>query len=150
MGSLGAALLEFAAAQLLEAAVAEVSSRAVRRVVDRVAGEEPRAARARRVQLSLPLTTGWASSVRSHVPGRVRLHVPALRDEPGLAAALEARIERVCGVHRARATALTGNVLVEYDPTRVTLARIRAAVEPGRPRTSRVRAVDGRQLRLAV
>lgn len=150
---LGAALLEIATAQLLEAVVAEVSSRAIRRVVDQVAGEEQSHPSRTPGQLALPLATVFASSVRSHVPGRVRLHVPAIRGDRRAATSVEARLVRTTGVRRAVATIESGNVLVEYDPARITLGRIRAAIEPTgrtRPPAARRRTPDGRQLALAV
>ena len=51
------------------------------------------------------------------VPGRVRIHAPAM-SELG-AAALEAELERIDGIRRARASVLTRNVVVEYDPSRL-------------------------------
>jgi copper chaperone CopZ len=145
--NLGIALVEFAAAQLLEAAVAEVGSRAVRRVVGNVVGDRPTGPGH---QYSRRAASRWASSVRSHVPGRVRLSVPAVRGEPRAADAVEARLGRLAGVRRVSATPMTGSILVEYDPARVTLGGIRAALEPRRRRLSRACPPRGRQLSLVV
>lgn len=60
----------------------------------------------------------------SAVRGRIRLHLPdwfgaAERD-------VERRFGNLCGVHRARANGLTGNVLVHFDPARTDAPRILA------------------------
>jgi cation-transporting P-type ATPase I len=65
------------------------------------------------------------------VPGRVRVHVPAL---PGYGArAVEAQARRVPGARDVDANLHTGNVLVRFDP-RVTTARaiLDALHTPGR------------------
>ncbi len=48
------------------------------------------------------------------LPGRVRVHLPAVFTDG--AAAVEARARRLPGVRRAQANARTGNVLIHFDP----------------------------------
>ena len=50
------------------------------------------------------------------VPGRVRLKAKSLRGTPGLARDMEAAFRRVPGISDVEASALTGNILVNYDP----------------------------------
>lgn len=59
--------------------------------------------------------------VHAAVPGRARVHVPALKRgaEPG--ARLCARLTGEAGARRAECNPLTGNVLVEWDPEIVSL-----------------------------
>ena len=49
-------------------------------------------------------------------PGRVRLSVGGLLRRPAREAALEAALGRIDGVEQVRASALTGNALVVFDP----------------------------------
>jgi P-type Ca2+ transporter type 2C len=62
------------------------------------------------------------------VRGRARLHVAGLRGKPGLATRLEARIAIAAGIRRARASAVTGNVLVLFDAATLDLRSLIAAV----------------------
>jgi Ca2+-transporting ATPase len=64
---------------------------------------------------------------KSPRPGRARLAVPGLRRRPERAGPLERRLLRVTGVRQARASAWTGNALVEYDPALCTLQEIESA-----------------------
>lgn len=50
------------------------------------------------------------------VPGRVRLKVTGVKENPGLAAALEERLLGVDGIHRVEVNPLTGSILLLYDP----------------------------------
>lgn len=65
-----------------------------------------------------------AARVVHALPGRVRVHVPALRDGAGL----EARVGAAAGVRAVRANARTGNVLVEFEPARVDAVAVAAVV----------------------
>lgn len=84
------------------------------------------------------------------VPGRVRIHVPALSILG--AAELEARLERIDGVRQARASELTRNVLVEYDRARLdigeVLARLRRMAGDGKVRAHVRAARSGAQRRV--
>jgi hypothetical protein len=69
--------------------------------------------------------------VLSLIPGRVRLHLPDWlaggRDQ------IEDRLARLPGVCHVRANALTGNVLIRFDPRAITEHALLAAcvLEPG-------------------
>lgn len=60
------------------------------------------------------------------LPGRLRLHIPRLAQLG--AERIEEQVRGLPGIESARANALTGNVLVEYDPQRLTAADVRAAL----------------------
>jgi len=63
------------------------------------------------------VATAKAPHIVHRLPGRVRIHVPAIsRATPE---DVQARVERMPGVRRARANDLTRNVLVEFDAGRV-------------------------------
>ncbi|MBI4496923.1 MAG: heavy-metal-associated domain-containing protein [Chloroflexi bacterium] len=74
---------------------------------------------------------------------RVRLAVPGLRGHAERAADVEAALARLDGVARAQASALTGRVLVVYDPAVVDRAAICRALEacPAIPSVSAEAAV---------
>jgi hypothetical protein len=60
--------------------------------------------------------------ILSHVPGRVRVHLP---DWSGSnAGELETHLAGVEGVRAARANSLTGNVLIHFDPRRLSIERL--------------------------
>jgi hypothetical protein len=89
--------------------------------------------------------------ILSHVPGRVRVHLPAWSGEH--CRDLEWHLGRVDGVRFVRANPLTGNVLVHFDPARTSLDRLLTMLStlPARLQTlcragekSRADAVDGR------
>jgi Cu2+-exporting ATPase len=63
------------------------------------------------------LATGWET--RRDRPGRLRWKNRAIRGESGLCRALERETRNVLGIDRCRASALTGSVRVEYDPTQL-------------------------------
>jgi hypothetical protein len=50
-----------------------------------------------------------------HVPGRLRVRVPALRQQPGKSGEVETLLD-LYGVERVEIRALTGSVVVHYDP----------------------------------
>jgi len=49
------------------------------------------------------------------IPGRLRLVAPALKNKPGRAAMLRARLTSLAAVHSIHFNAMTGSVIVEYD-----------------------------------
>jgi cation-transporting P-type ATPase C len=61
----------------------------------------------------------------SGVPGRQRWRVPALESRPRLAAAVEIALRKESKASRVKANALTGRILVEWDPSQTP-----EAVEP--------------------
>jgi Heavy metal associated domain 2 len=54
------------------------------------------------------------------IPGRVRLKIIYLRDNPELAREIRARLAGVQGIRRIEANPLTGSLLVLYDPEEIT------------------------------
>ncbi|HEV8636776.1 MAG TPA: heavy metal translocating P-type ATPase [Chloroflexota bacterium] len=58
-----------------------------------------------------------------HVPGRLRLHAPALRREPGLADRIIAVGMAHAGVRAVRVNLPAASVAVEYDPAALTPSR---------------------------
>jgi Ca2+-transporting ATPase len=62
------------------------------------------------------------------VPGRARVRVTAVRGKPLLAARLADRLCGDAGVHEVRASAVTGSLLVSFDPARLDARRVIAAV----------------------
>jgi hypothetical protein len=54
------------------------------------------------------------------IPGRVRLKVAKLRNNPPLARVIQERLGAVRGIQGVEATPLTGSVLVLFDPQVVT------------------------------
>ncbi|HEY7329001.1 MAG TPA: hypothetical protein VH592_15265 [Gemmataceae bacterium] len=69
--------------------------------------------------------------VLSHVPGRIRLHVPwGMAEGRGF---IQNRIHRIDGVQRVQVNPLTGNVLVHFDHRfmnqKVLLAKMTAILE---------------------
>lgn len=62
--------------------------------------------------------------LNSAVPGRARLRVPGIKRKDQAAERVRRVIEQLPGVVRSRANPLTGSVLVEWEPSRQTLAAI--------------------------
>src|SRR5262252_7532707 len=62
------------------------------------------------------------------VRGRARLHVQGLRGRPEYAGRLQARLAVAPGVRLAQASAVTGNILLLFDPATVDLRSLIAAV----------------------
>jgi Ca2+-transporting ATPase len=66
--------------------------------------------------------------VSTAVPGRVRLRLPALRDAPLLAHAVETRLAGHAAVHSVTTNAITGSVLIRFDTRRLDMRQLLAAV----------------------
>ena len=66
-------------------------------------------------------------AVWAKVPGRARLAVAGLRGRPDVEASVARVIGALDGVTEASANAVTGNVLVHFDPARWTTDRLAAA-----------------------
>jgi Ca2+-transporting ATPase len=62
------------------------------------------------------------------VPGRARFRIEGLRRSPDAATVLEARIGTLDGIRSVRASAVTGNVLVLFDPARWSVRAIAADI----------------------
>src|SRR5262245_30296756 len=60
-------------------------------------------------------------------PGRVRLSVGGLQRRPAREAAIETALGRLPSVQQVRASALTGNVLIVFDPSAWTTDELVAA-----------------------
>ena len=69
----------------------------------------------------------------SATPGRARLRVHGLRGDDARADELAARLWALEGVTAVEAKALTGTLLVRFDPRRATFREIQAALAPRRP-----------------
>jgi len=54
------------------------------------------------------------------LPGRVRFRAPALIGQRGDAAELQKRLARLDGIHDAGVSSVTGSVLIQFAPDRVT------------------------------
>src|SRR5262245_27225225 len=80
------------------------------------------------------MSAGAARSANGHfsravlplsiAPGRVRVRVTSLRDQPVLASRLEDRIAGDGAVRRVRANVVTGSVLIFFDPARTRPRRL--------------------------
>ncbi len=71
----------------------------------------------------------------SAVPGRARLRVQGIRDDADRAAESVGRVRALDGVQTADANPTTGTLLVRFDPARIDVPAIVAALEPPtRPR----------------
>lgn len=66
--------------------------------------------------------------VLSHLPGRARLRVAGLRDDPVHAGAVLNALHDLPGVKGANVNPLTGSALLRYDPMQLTLPEIQAAL----------------------
>ncbi len=129
-------LLELAAEHILPVLVAEVGNYALRQVTGGAAPPacrcptqwRPKAAKvASRAVHAVPVVT-----LVSQVPERVPLQVAGLRGDSHRAAWVEESLRRLAGVSSASVNALTGSVLVQYDPRRVAVTQIQARLEPPR------------------
>src|SRR5206468_2879347 len=97
----------------------------------------------------MAVTIAAEPQVLHTVPGRVRIHVPALAGYG--ARSVEAQVRHVPGVRGVEANPLTGNVLVRFDPRATTARAILDALgtpgpgpegsEPGRQRVEGALAV---------
>lgn len=69
-----------------------------------------------------------AYRVRHLIPGRIRLHVPALRSAHDRVDQCERAYRGVAGVASVSGNPTTGSLLVVYDPARVSLAEVIATL----------------------
>src|SRR5919109_2264942 len=68
------------------------------------------------------------------IPGRVRVKIAQLRDNPEFAREIRERLSGVRGIRRIEANPLTGSLLVLYDPGELTsLESLLALSETIRP-----------------
>lgn len=62
--------------------------------------------------------------VRHQVPGRLRLHLPALRTDSALARALPTQLRTYQGVQAVRANPACASLTITHDPRRVSAAQL--------------------------
>jgi hypothetical protein len=86
--------------------------------------------------------------ILSAVPGRVRLRVHGIRDDAARSAESAAAVRILDGVHSADANPATGTILARFDPARIDVPEIVAALEP--PTRPRRLAREVGHLRLVV
>jgi hypothetical protein len=91
--------------------------------------------------------TASAVVVHAHVPGRIRIHIPAWG--PMQRTTLERRLRMVPGVRSVCATPATGNVLVIYDPAMTDPAKLLRSAETALAKPRRASRSDGRPRPLA-
>ncbi len=82
--------------------------------------------------------------ISASVPGRARLHVPTLRRQPALALQLQERLRRDDRIRHVGASAITGNVLVLFDRSRLDLREVRRQLELEAATYRPVRAFEAR------
>jgi len=85
--------------------------------------------------------------VSAAVRGRARIHLPTLRRQPALAFQLREQLGCNDGIRQVAASAVTGNVLVLFDPSRIDLREVQRRLEREAERFHRLRASDDGALR---
>ncbi len=68
--------------------------------------------------MKLPSFRGVAE-VRSSLPGRMRLYIPAVSCQPELASQMKTQLEGTGAVHQVAIQPVTGSVLIRYDESQV-------------------------------
>jgi hypothetical protein len=63
------------------------------------------------------------------VPGRIRIKLPSLQNNPRRGAEVESLLRGFTGVDSAAFSPLTGSLLVLFDPERITAAEITEALK---------------------
>jgi Heavy metal associated domain 2 len=63
----------------------------------------------------LNMLTALASEDVHHVPGRLRVKLPAIKSDPARAGAALRSVESLLGVRRVQVNEITGSLLVSYD-----------------------------------
>jgi len=69
-----------------------------------------------------PIITNW--SVKHELPGRIRLHHPALHHRKEVCQAIERELMSVLGIDNYKTSPLTGTVLVFYSPKKIRREQI--------------------------
>ena len=77
--------------------------------------------------MKLPSFRGVAE-VRSSLPGRMRLYVPAIRQQPELARQMATQLEGTGVIHQVALQPVTSSVLIRYDEARVQASVVLGAV----------------------
>jgi hypothetical protein len=149
-------LVEWVAAEIIPALIIDVTSRSIQRLAENSRpvfrpGHDFGDGSVAETRLRLVTAT----RVLSAVGGRVRLEVIGLKGDARRAAGIETTLATIAGVERVVASATTGNVLIEFDPTVTTIDAIRASIDPqlaATPKrdTPRRRVVNPMQLALGL
>lgn len=63
--------------------------------------------------------------IRHQVPGRLRLHLPALRTEPQLAGSLPSQLRHWDGIRSVRTNPACASVIIRHDPQRISVGEFR-------------------------
>jgi hypothetical protein len=124
--NLGSLVVKLGAQYLLPILVEEVAMYAAQQAL-RGAATPAVAAANWPVRLRL-VTPSAVTAVLSDTPGRLRICVAGLRDNPARATALVKTLPRLAGIKTTDASTLTGHVLIHYEPGQVTPHQILAAV----------------------
>lgn len=66
--------------------------------------------------------------LRHEIPGRLRLHCPAVRDDAAAADTVVRELPRLPGVAEVRADHRTGSIIVRYEPHRLDVQTIQLAI----------------------
>jgi hypothetical protein len=69
--------------------------------------------------------------IAHHIPGRLRLRIPAARDNPRLLRDIKEFVAPIAGVRQVDTNPRTGSVLVHYDPRQLRRAAEDLAQRPG-------------------
>lgn len=65
----------------------------------------------------------------SHIiPGRVRFHIPKLRNDSKAATELQDKLQKIEGITSVTTTYLTGSVLIQFDETKIRPELLAAAI----------------------
>jgi hypothetical protein len=133
------AALEFVGPILLEMLIQQAAGPTVKQLVAEVMKQpevNPQAAAIATVSAVRPDGIAALPSVEvvSATPGRLRLQVAGVRDQPAMAQALVDMARALPGVQRAEANVRTGRLLVQFDPKSLTSDAVVAAVEQARAR----------------
>jgi copper chaperone CopZ len=132
-------LLDFVRAELFPALIAHLFVEAGAGRLKSAARSVPQIASPRPFPASraLPAPSFSPVIVLSSLPGRVRLRVAGMDDDPVCAGAVMNALHDLPGVTSANVNPLTGSALLRYDPAHLTLPEIQAALMPPRMTSSR-------------
>lgn len=139
--NLGKILFEFASAEFIPTLIAHIlveAGIARFRLAARSNHESkaPRSVPQPRAVVAPPETK--VVMVLSDLPGRVRLRVAGMRDDPTKAGVVLNALNALPGVRAVDVNPLTGSALLRYDPARLTLPEIQAALMPPGAKPGRV------------
>lgn len=70
---------------------------------------------------SSPAPQSQGIEILQTIPGRIRIRLPALKGNNELVASIQSGLALVPGIQSAQASAITGSLLIAYDPVRYPL-----------------------------